>query len=1240
MAVKSTDNNSLFFATGLDNSGLQKGTLDAVGLVQGMAGKIAKINPFAALAVGALTAFATISAGAYKMAKEFEQSMKEVETISDATQKDFKGISSKIFDISKDSIDSPKQLASAYYQVVSAGYDGSKGLELLKIASKAAVAGVTDTKTAVDGLTTILNSYKLDSQDTEKVSDSLFNTVKLGKTTFSELASSISQVAPIASASKIPLNEILSAIASLTKQGVPTAQTMTQIRSAIVGMNEAGKLDGTKTFQENIQSLYNEMKGNQTLIQKEVGRIEAVQAVLALAGKNAQSANNDLKSYNNTLGATEKASQSMLSSNENQWKILRNRIKATTEGIGNAVLSMSNGIVSSLNNALDSSESLREGIVKQRAEFNRLVSELDDVNTGFERKKEILKLLKDSYPGYLKSLDIDKISNQNLSKALQLVKGDLEDINKLHERRIELSAYDDAVSKAQRNKDKAQNTYDDQLEFFNRELKKIENYAADPKNGITLNYKFSDSPQEIFSSVEKSLGGDIGFGKQASLVRDLGDALQVIVNVKPKLEETTKELKEQKKLASNKKLKVFSDEPKDIIDALKKYKDISEVSKKTGVDVTLIDNDKVKEEIGKIRQLDISIDDLKNKFKSKDIPFITDLSKGLDKIKRKDVKEFLSGFDKDYQEVLVKNAKDLIRAPKIKREPITNDDYKNQLKEKEQQYKLYEQYITKLGKEEADKRFNKLLKEGENYSIYLQNELEKFKENEERKDAIVDAAASANVGLKPRERVEALPTIKTAPINLDFKIDTTSYEAVNRKIKELEEKARKSQNAGEQKALGEKIKIEKKKLEAIEKRIYGSKKAEEDFYKIIQSLSRKGLVDKKKELKESQKLLDKNTKEGAKSYEELQDKIRKINEEIGKDIAGIAQEFSTAFSGLSDLFSKFGDEDTAQLFDQLSGVASGIGKIASGDIIGGSLEVLSSAISVEVVSDTAKFEAAIKELEKAIDKLDYVISKSVGIDKIDNRREGIEKQKQLQEELDAAYKAEEKARKQVKFLGIKLWSKGSGSGTDPAKLDELEQKMEDATRKAQELKEQLDELYTGTNEQSIVDTIISGLREGKKDVQDFADDIKSILQNALLQAFQIKYLEDEIDEFYKLFSDAGSDQNYTAEELSNLVNYINSIITGAQDEINAINDVLEQAGIGGLGSGDSQQGLAGAISTITEDTANVLAGTLNSIRIDVANGLEIAERSSSYLAQIVQNTSYNRHLESMDIKLGNIDSKL
>ena len=72
-----------------------------------------------------------------------------------------------------------------------------------------------------DILTTVLNAFKIEAKDVDKVSDVLFTTVRLGKTTLSELSSSLAQVAPLASASGVKFEEIAAAIATLTKQGTP-----------------------------------------------------------------------------------------------------------------------------------------------------------------------------------------------------------------------------------------------------------------------------------------------------------------------------------------------------------------------------------------------------------------------------------------------------------------------------------------------------------------------------------------------------------------------------------------------------------------------------------------------------------------------------------------------------------------------------------------------------------------------------------------------------------------------------------------------------------------------------------------------------------------------------------------------------------------------------------------------------------------------------------------------------------
>jgi len=184
---------ALYWATGIDNSGLKRDKEQAVGILKGFAKQVTGLDVFAGLGAAAAMAFAKMTKEAYAFSKEFQTSMKEVQTILRATQEDYEGMSNAIIKMSTEVPDSAVELSRALYEIVSAGYDGAEGLRILDAASRGAVAGVTTTTVAADGLTTILNAWKLKTTEVTKVNDTMFRTVELGKITYDELAGSIAQ---------------------------------------------------------------------------------------------------------------------------------------------------------------------------------------------------------------------------------------------------------------------------------------------------------------------------------------------------------------------------------------------------------------------------------------------------------------------------------------------------------------------------------------------------------------------------------------------------------------------------------------------------------------------------------------------------------------------------------------------------------------------------------------------------------------------------------------------------------------------------------------------------------------------------------------------------------------------------------------------------------------------------------------------------------------------------------------
>ena len=126
-------------------------------------------------------------------------------------------------------------LSKAKYDIVSAGFSSvADSAEVLEVSSRLAVGGVTSVAEAADLLTTSLNALGLDASDTNKVADQLFTTVRLGKTTMTELSASLGQVLPFARSAGLGLEGVGAAMATLTASGINTLLSQSQMRLSLI----------------------------------------------------------------------------------------------------------------------------------------------------------------------------------------------------------------------------------------------------------------------------------------------------------------------------------------------------------------------------------------------------------------------------------------------------------------------------------------------------------------------------------------------------------------------------------------------------------------------------------------------------------------------------------------------------------------------------------------------------------------------------------------------------------------------------------------------------------------------------------------------------------------------------------------------------------------------------------------------------------------------------------------------
>lgn len=274
----------------------------------------------------------------------FEQKLIDVGNLFGATGQEIQNFSDGILEISQRIPVASQDLANGLFDVVSAGVEVGESLKFLETSAKLAVAGVTDTKTAVDGLTSAMNAYGFAANDAEVIADKFFSAQQAGKTTIQELSQSIGQIAPIAKAAGVSFDELLGGISALTKQGIKTPIAVTQLKAAltaIIGPTEQAKKEAQRlgiAFDANalqargLAGFLNEVTratgGNQEALKKLFGSTEALNGVIALSKNEFKDLNDIQKQVANSSGVVTKATEKQLNTLSSQFTLLINNIKS------------------------------------------------------------------------------------------------------------------------------------------------------------------------------------------------------------------------------------------------------------------------------------------------------------------------------------------------------------------------------------------------------------------------------------------------------------------------------------------------------------------------------------------------------------------------------------------------------------------------------------------------------------------------------------------------------------------------------------------------------------------------------------------------------------------------------------------------------------------------------------------------------------------------------------------------
>ena len=308
-------------------------------------------------AAGLASKVGLVSAGfgalSVKLAGDFQKSLLEVSTLMKNTNEEtLPNLSNELRQVAGSSGLALGSLSKAKYDIVSAGFsNAAESAKILEVSTKLAVGGVTSAAAAADLLTTSLNAFGFTSEDADRVSDSLFTTVRLGKTTMDELASSMGQVLPFAKSMNLSFEDVGASMATLTASGISTAEATTALRATITAlsapsdgakraMDEAGI--SVKKFDDgtvDLISTIEQFKGvDQETIKKFIPNVRAILGVQTLANNFNVLKKNVKEFADDSAGATDTAFDKMAKGFNTTFNRLKNNIQSVMIEIGNVLI--------------------------------------------------------------------------------------------------------------------------------------------------------------------------------------------------------------------------------------------------------------------------------------------------------------------------------------------------------------------------------------------------------------------------------------------------------------------------------------------------------------------------------------------------------------------------------------------------------------------------------------------------------------------------------------------------------------------------------------------------------------------------------------------------------------------------------------------------------------------------------------------------------------------------------------
>ena len=366
------------------------------------------------------------------------------------------------------------------------------------------------------------------------------------------------------------------------------------------------------------------------------------------------------------------------------------------------------------------------------------------------------------------------------------------------------------------------------------------------------------------------------------------------------------------------------------------------------------------------------------------------------------------------------------------------------------------------------------------------------------------------------------------------------------------------------------------------------------------------------------------------------DEAKKATKDVATAVSGSIDLINGTFNAVTNGLQKMGvsmDEETQAILGDIGGIMDGASQVAQGiatgnplSVIQGSIGLLSSAFDLfnsrdrKAEKQIKKHQKAIKQLENAYKQLEWQIGKALGGEVYKNQQAAIRNMKEQQEHLKASWEAEI-----------------SKKHTDWGRVDDFKEQYAELGRQIEDMIDEISNDLLQTNAKDFAnelgDALVEAFGKGEDAAKAMKTTVNSVLKNLVVNQLKKKFLENQLQgALDKLEKDMGywNGDDFVFDGLTQAeIDRFKSAVGAASSNFNQALKQYEEI-FKDMGLDDTDESLTGAAKGISEESANILAGQMNAIRINQLDANEVLRQSLQALNTIAINTSYNKYLSRIE----------